>query len=218
MYMSSERLPNEEDIQRVSSVEESHNHYDVQEQQGEGHSTTSTFPPNMEENNAENVVPSSNDTNEEKSILSNSNSDQVKEADITDQDKGAKEEQQIIEQDTVKQEQKLAPTMSPEHVLLLQLLRRAKRQQDLVIEVQKNLKSLINIQKGIEKTTEQLKHLQSVVKDSQKQITQVQRQISTVERAQEKEFAKLRTQKRGRVVISTKGKTAKNREKRKKTR
>jgi predicted nucleic acid-binding Zn-ribbon protein len=98
------------------------------------------------------------------------------------------------------------------------LLRRAKRQQDLVIEVQKNLKSLTNIQKGIEKTAEQLRHLQSVVKDSQKQIIQVQRQVSTVERAQGKEFAKLRTQKRGKVVISTRGKATKNRERRKKTR
>ncbi len=30
------------------------------------------------------------------------------------------------------------PTMSPEQALLLQVLRRAKRQQDLVIEVQKD--------------------------------------------------------------------------------
>jgi predicted nucleic acid-binding Zn-ribbon protein len=109
--------------------------------------------------------------------------------------------------------------MSPEQVLLLQVLRRAKRQQDLIIEVQKNLKSLTNIQKGIEKTTEQVKQLQSVVKDSQKQTIQIQRQISAVKRAQEKEFAKLRTQKqRGGALISVKGKAAKNRGKRKKLR
>jgi predicted nucleic acid-binding Zn-ribbon protein len=104
--------------------------------------------------------------------------------------------------------------------LLLQVLRRAKRQQDLIIEVQKNLKSLTNIQKGIEKTTEQVKQLQSVVKDSQKQIIQIQRQISAVKRAQEKEFAKLRTQKQrgGGASISVKSKAAKNRGKRKKLR
>jgi hypothetical protein len=103
----------------------------------------------------------------------------------------------------------------------LQVLRRAKRQQELIIEIQKNLKSLTNIQKGIEKTIEQVKQLQSVVKGSQKQIIQIQRQISAVERAQEKEFAKLRTQKRGGgggALISIKDKAAKNRGKRKKLR
>jgi predicted nucleic acid-binding Zn-ribbon protein len=108
--------------------------------------------------------------------------------------------------------------MSPEQVLLLQVLRRAKRQQDLIIEVQKNLKSLTTVQKGIEKTTEQIKQLQSVVRGSQKQIIQIQRQISSLERAQEKEFAKLRTQKRGGALIQVKGKAAKNRQKRKKLR
>ena len=58
--------------------------------------------------------------------------------------------------------------MSPEQVLLLQVLRRAKRQHDLTIEVQKNLKSLMNIQKGIQKTAEQVKQLHSILKDSQK--------------------------------------------------
>ena len=72
------------------------------------------------------------------------------------------------------------------------------------------MKSLTNIQKGIEKTAEQIRHLQSVVKDSQKQIIQIQRQISTVERAQGKEFAKLRTQKRGGAILSVRGKDAKN--------
>jgi hypothetical protein len=78
------------------------------------------------------------------------------------------------------------PTMSPEQVLLLQVLRRAKRQQDLVIEVQKDLKSLTNIQKGLWKTTEQVKLLQLVVKDSQKHIIHVQRLMSALERTQEK--------------------------------
>jgi TolA-binding protein len=80
------------------------------------------------------------------------------------------------------------------------------------------LKSLTNIQKGIEKTTDQVKQLQSVVKDSQKQIIQIQRQISAVERAQEKEFGRLRTQKRGGALISVKGRAAKNKGKRKKLR
>ena len=60
--MSNERLPNEEDIQRVSSMEESLNHYEVQEQQqGDEHSTTSTSSTNVEEENTDNVVHSSND-------------------------------------------------------------------------------------------------------------------------------------------------------------
>ena len=116
------------------------------------------------------------------------------------------------------QQQQLVPTMSPEQVLLLQVLRRAKRQQDLIIEIQKNLKSLTNIQKGIEKTTEQMKQLQSAVKDSQKQTIQIQRQIAAVKRTQEKEFEKLRIQKRGGAILSVRGKVAKNRRKAKKLR
>jgi predicted nucleic acid-binding Zn-ribbon protein len=100
--------------------------------------------------------------------------------------------------------------------LLLQVLRRAKRQQELIIEVQKNLKSLTNIQKSIEKTKEQVKLLQSAVKDFQKQIIQIQRQIAAVERAQEKGFEKLGTQKRGGALLSVKGKVANNRRKGKK--
>jgi predicted nucleic acid-binding Zn-ribbon protein len=110
--------------------------------------------------------------------------------------------------------------MSPEQVLLLQVLRRAKPQQDLVIKVQKNLESLTNIQKNIEKIIEQVKHLQSVIKGSQKQIIQIQRKISAVERSQEKEFAKLRTQIRGGrgALLSVKERVAKNKRKRKKIR
>lgn len=175
--MSNERLPNEKEIQRVSSVEESPNHHDVLGQQRDENSTTSTLPPNVEGENAKHVVPLSNEANEEKSVSYHPNTDQVKEEQVADEGKGAIEEQRVTEQDAAKQEQQIAPTMSPEQVLLLQLLRRAKRQQDLVIEVQKNLKSLINIQKGIEKTADQLKQIQSVVKDSQKQIIHVERQI-----------------------------------------
>jgi hypothetical protein len=216
--MSNERLPNEEEIQRVSSVEESLNHHGVPGEQRDEDSTTSTLLPNVEEENAEHVVPLSNEANEEKLVSYHQNTDQVKEEQVTDEGKGALEKQQAIEQDAAKQEQQIAPTMSPEQVLLLQLLRRAKRQQDLIIEVQKNLKSLINIQKGIEKTAEQLKQIQLVVKDSQKQIIHVERQISAVERAQEKEFAKLRNQKQRAAVIPLKGKVTKNRGKRKKLR
>ena len=134
--------------------------------------------------------------------------------------KGNKEEQQqISEQDSGKQEQQVMRTMSPEQVLLLQVLGRAKRQHDLTIEVQKNLKSLMNIQKGIQKTAEQVKQLHSTLKDSQKKILQVQRHISAVERMQEKEFVKLRTQIRGGgTMIAVKGKTAKNKGKRNKIR
>lgn len=51
--MSNQRLPNEEDIQRVSDVDELLNHHDVQGQQEEGPTiTTSTLSPNEEEENA----------------------------------------------------------------------------------------------------------------------------------------------------------------------
>ncbi|HEX2169700.1 MAG TPA: hypothetical protein VHF65_05315, partial [Nitrososphaera sp.] len=68
-------------------------------------------------------------------------------------------------------------------------------------------------------TTAQVKQLQSTVKDSQKHIIHIQRQISAVERTQEKEFAKLRTQKRGRTaLIPDRGMTVKNRGKKRKMR
>ena len=64
-----------------------------------------------------------------------------------------------------------------------------------------------------------MKQLQSIVKDSQKHIIHIQRQISSVERTQEREFAKLRTQKRvGAALIPDRGKAVKNRVKRKKIR
>lgn len=65
---------------------------------------------------------------------------------------------------------------------------------------------------------QQVKQTQSAVKDSQKQIIQIQRQIAAVGRAQEKEFEKLRTRKRGGALLSVKGKVANNRRKRKKLR
>ena len=87
------------------------------------------------------MVLSNNDANDEaKSTLTLLNMAQVKEEQgrIIDGGKGNKEEQQqIIEQDSGKQEQQVMRTMSPEQVLLLQVLRRAKRQHDLTIEVQR---------------------------------------------------------------------------------
>src|SRR5579884_4017369 len=52
------------------------------------------------------------------------------------------------------------PTMSQEQVLLLQLLRRAKRQQDLIIEIQKMLKALDGMEKSVHKTIDQIKQIQ----------------------------------------------------------
>jgi hypothetical protein len=222
--MSNQRLPNEEEIETVSDVEEPLNHHNVQGLQEEL-PTTTTLLANEEEENAEDVVASTNEANEEKSSSSSSDADKDKE--LPGEELPAKPDPLIEphpdkEQDAARQEQQqVMPTMSPEQVLLLQVLRRAKRQQDLIIEIQKNLKSLTNIQKGIEKTTEQVKQLQSAFKDSQKQTMQIQRQIAGVERAQEKGFEKLRTQKRGGgggALISIKGKAAKNRGKRKKIR
>ena len=64
-----------------------------------------------------------------------------------------------------------------------------------------------------------MKQLQSIVKDSQKHIIHIQRQISAVEQTQEGEFAKLRTQKRSRAaLIPDRGKAVKNRRKRRKIR
>ena len=52
--MSNQRLPNEEDIQRVSDVEESVDLHTVQGLQEEV-PTTATLPANEEEENAENL-------------------------------------------------------------------------------------------------------------------------------------------------------------------
>ena len=88
-------------------------------------------------------------------------------------------------------QQEQQPTMSPEQTLLLQVLRRAKRQQDLIVQVQKNLKVLSNIEKSMGKTVDQIKQLQSAVKKTQKQVIQVQRQIAIIERIQERNYQRL---------------------------
>jgi hypothetical protein len=209
--MSNQGFPNEV-TQRVSNVEEKLD-YDSVQGLREGVRSTNILYASEKEENAEYVSASSNEANEE--ISSSSSIDQETEEAVADESKQADQEQ-IMEPDAAAQQQQQVPTMSPEQVLLLQVLRRAKRQQDLIIEVQKNLKSLTNIQKDIERTKEQVKQLHSAVKDSQKQIIQVQRQIVAVERAQEKGFEKLQIQKRGGAIISVKGKVAKNRRKGKK--
>ena len=210
IYMSNQRLPNEEGIQRAGNVEETLD-YDSVQRLRQGVQSTNILSASEREENVEDVGASSNEANEE--ISSSSSTDQEAEEAVADDSKQADQEQ-IMEPDTAPQQQ--VPTMSPEQVLLLQVLRRAKRQQDLIIEVQKNLKSLANIQKDIERTKEQVKQLLSAFKDSQKQIIQVQRQIVAVERTQEKGFEKLQMQKRGGAIISVKGKVAKNRRKAKK--
>jgi hypothetical protein len=210
IYMSSQRLPNKEDIQRAGNVEETLD-YDSVQRLRQGVQSTNILSASEREENVEDVGASSNEANEE--ISSSSSTDQEAEEAVADDSKQADQEQ-IMEPDTAPQQQ--VPTMSPEQVLLLQVLRRAKRQQDLIIEVQKNLKSLANIQKDIERTKEQVKQLLSAFKDSQKQIIQVQRQIVAVERTQEKGFEKLQMQKRAGAIISVKGKVAKNRRKAKK--
>jgi hypothetical protein len=208
IYMSNPRLPNEQDIQRVSNVDETVDHYSVQEQR-EGVRSIISLAANEKEENAEYVSASSDEANEE---ISSSSTDQETEEAVADESERADREQ-MMEPGAAQQQ---VPTMSPEQVLLLQVLRRAKRQQELIIEVQKNLKSLRNIQKDIERTKEQVKQLHSAVKDSQKQIIQVQRQIVAVERAQGKGFENLQVQKRGGAILSVKGKVAKNRRKGKK--
>jgi hypothetical protein len=214
--MSNQRLPHEEEIQRVRDVQESLDQDSIQ-RLWEDVPTTNTIPANEHGKSAEDVAASSNEATEEKSSSSSSATDQEPEEPIADEEKRAEKEEQITELDAAEkqqqQEQQLVPTMSPEHVLLLQVLRRAKRQQDLIIEVQKNLRLLTNIQKDIERTKEQMKQLQSAAKDSQKQIIKIQRQVATVERAQEKGFEKLGRQKRGGALLSVKGKVANNRRK-----
>jgi len=215
--MSNERSPNENHIETVSDSEELVDANTATQVQEEGRRSISTSQGSGQEEPAEDLARLDIKADEEELLSSSPRIQQEREEDITEATRQEDKEQPITDLNEAKQQQQIAPTMSPEQVLLLQLLRRAKRQQELVIEVQKNLKSLNTIQKGMGKTTEQVKQLQSVVKDSQKQIIQLQRQISAIERAQRKEFAKLRTQKRGGTSISVSGKVAKNR-KRKKTR
>ncbi len=216
MFMSNERSPNEDHIERTSDSEELAYPNTAREVQEEGPSI-GTFPENVQDETANDLAPSDNKTNEEELSSSSSPSiQQGREEVVAEEGKQNDQEQQITDLDTSKQQQQIASTMSPEQVLLLQLLRRAKRHQELVIEVQKNLKSLTTIQKEIEKIGQQVKQLQSIVKDSQRQIIRTQRQIESVERAQEKGFEKLRTQKRAVASISVKGKASKNTRKKKK--
>jgi hypothetical protein len=211
--MSNERSPNEDHIERTSNSEELADPNTAREVQEEGPSL-GAFPENVQDETANDLAPSDNKRNEvELSSYSSPSTQQGREEVVAEEGKQNDQEQQVIDLDTSKQQQQqqqqIASTMSPEQVLLLQLLRRAKRQQELVIEVQKNLKSLTTIQKEVEKIGQQVKQMQSIVKDSQRQIIRTQRQIESVDRAQEKGFEKLRTQKRAVASISVKGKPSK---------
>ena len=209
MYMSNERSPNEDHIERTSNSEELADPNTAREVQEEGPSM-GAFPENVQDETANDLAPSDNKRNEvELSSYSSPKTQQGREEVVAEEGKQNDQEQQVTDLDTSKQQQQIASTMSPEQVLLLQLLRRAKRQQELVIEVQKNLKSLTTIQKEVEKIGQQVKQMQSIAKDSQRQIIRTQRQIESVDRAQEKGFEKLRTQKRAVASISVKGKPPK---------
>jgi hypothetical protein len=107
--------------------------------------------------------------------------------------------------------QQLRPSTSPEQTLLLQLLRRAKRQQELIAQVQKGLKALANVEKNIGKATEQIKQLQLTAKDTQKEIVQIQRQITTVKQEQERNFQRLMKQHHKQSSIKASSKSRKNR-------
>lgn len=216
--MSNERVPNEEEIHRVEDIQESHAQGSFQKLR-ENVLITSTTPADEQKKTEEYEVTSSSEAEEEKSSLPSYTTEQEKDESVAHEDKLADNNQQITELDVAKkqEQQQLIPTMSPEHVLLLQVLRRAKRQQDLIIEVQRNLKLLTYIQKENEKTREQIKQLQSAVKDSQKQFMQIERQLSVIRRGQEKGFEKLRTRKIGAVLLSNKGKVAEGRRRQKKS-
>lgn len=207
--MSNQRLPNEAEIQKVEDLQESHDQGNFQELQ-EDLLTTSTTLTDEQEKTAEYKVTSSSEVNEEKSSPSSYATEQERDESVAHEDKPADNDQQITEIDVTKkqEEQQSVPSMSPEQVLLLQVLRRAKRQQELIIEVQRNLKLLTYIQKEIEKIREQVKPLQSAIKDSQKQFMQIERQLSVIRRGQEKGFEKLRTRKIGAALLSNRGKVA----------
>jgi chromosome segregation ATPase len=216
--MSNQRLPNEEEIQKVGDLQESHDQGNIQELRKDL-LTTSTRPTETQEKTAEYKVTSSSEVNEEKSSPPSYATEQGSDESVAHEDKLADNNQQITELDVAKkqEQQQLVPTMSHEQVLLLQVLRRAKRQQELIIEVQRNLKLLTYIQKEMEKTREQVKQLQSAVKDSQKQFMQIERQLSVIRRGQEKGFEKLRTRKIGAALLSNTGKVAEGRRRQKKS-
>lgn len=106
----------------------------------------------------------------------------------TADERSVSEEAAIDLRDEGQEEPAAVPKMSQEQVLLLQLLRRAKRQQDLIMEVQKGLKALAGIERSVDKTIDQVKQIQLAIKDTQRQIVQLQRQLNTIGRAQEKGF------------------------------
>jgi predicted nucleic acid-binding Zn-ribbon protein len=87
------------------------------------------------------------------------------------------------------------------------VLRRAKRQQDLIVQVQKSLKVLVNLDKSVGKTMAEIKQLQSAVKDTQKQIVQIERQIATIKKAQERNYLRLAKEKK-RSVASKRAKAS----------
>jgi len=109
-------------------------------------------------------------------------------------------------------------TMSPEEILLLQVLKRAKRNQNLITEIQKSLKVLTTMERDIGKTRGQVKQMQSAIKDTQKQIKQINRQIETVERKQERNYQRLADQMKKVQSGGSKRAKAKSPRRRKKTR
>jgi hypothetical protein len=212
-------LPNEEEIKSVGNLQESHDQSGFQKLREDpvGTSTTLTIE---QEKTTEYMLSSSSEANDTESAAPTHATEQETKESVADEEKPPDYDKQIAEQLLVseKQEQQQSvPTMSPEQVLLLQVLRRAKRQQDLIIEVQRNLKLLTYVQKEIEKTREQVKQLQSAAKDYQKQFLQIERQLLVIQRGQNKGFEKLRTRKIGAELPSNRGKVAKSRRRQKKS-
>ncbi|HEX2107138.1 MAG TPA: hypothetical protein VHF28_05345 [Nitrososphaera sp.] len=215
--MSNERSPNDEELERVSESGDLADPNTTQQIHEENGASISDLPRDGQKDIAAEVAFADSKTSEEE-LSSSPDMQQREEGGIAEEDNQHDDSRrQVTELDTAKQRQTTS-TMSPEQILLLQLLRRAKRQQELVIEVQKSLKPLTIIQKSIEKIGEQVRQLQSNIKDSQKEIARIQRRIESAERAQEKQFEKLRLQKRAAVSVQVRGKASKNTKKRKKLR
>ncbi len=215
--MSNQHVPNEQVTPRVGDLQESHDQDGIQELR-EDVLTTNIAPTDEQEKTAEYKGTSPSEANEEKSSSPAYATEQETDEAVAHEHIPTENDQQITELDVAKKQEQYqpVPTMSPEHVLILQVLRRAKRQQDLIIEVQKNLKLLTYIHKEIEKTREQVKQIQSAVKDSQKQFTQIERQVSVIRRGQEMGFKKLGTRKIGAALLANRGKVAESRRKQKK--
>ncbi len=152
--MSNEQSPNEDHIGRVSESGELVGPNTSQQVQEEEETSVNDLPGEGLNKSETDAASSDNITTEEE--LSHSLGRQQREEEVVaEEDKQDHQGPQTTDLDTVKQQQ-ITSTMSPEQVLLLQLLRRAKRQQELVIEVQKNLKPLATIQKRIDKMAEQV--------------------------------------------------------------